>query len=126
MAPGAISRSSRRHRGGLRSPPGALLEAVLEKNMKFWLPTWPQVGSKTRSKTEKKSEKNGTYVKIPLEHNFGAVLESILDGFAIDFGVDFGVLLKCLRSVVEDGRIGPRIAHCLGVRRCPAARRLQY
>ena len=79
----------------LRSPPGALLEGIFEKNVKFWLPTWPQVGPKTGLKTDKKSTKNGTYVKIPLGPHFGAVLGSILGGFGVDFGVDFGVVLKC-------------------------------
>ena len=76
-------------------PPRGLLERIFGKKVKFWLPSWAQVGPKLGSKREKKRVKNSTYVKIPLGPHFGAILGSIFSGFGVDFGVHFGMFLKC-------------------------------
>ena len=78
-----------------RSPPGALLEGIFGKKVKFWCPSWDQVGPMLGPKGDKKGAKKGTYVKTPLGLHFGTVLGSILVSFWARFWCRFGIFLTC-------------------------------
>ena len=78
-----------------RSPPGALLEGIFGKKVKFWCPSWAQVGLMLGPRSDKKVTKKGTYVKTPLGLHFGTVFGSILVSFWGRFLCCFGRFLKC-------------------------------
>ena len=64
-----------------RRPLGGLLRGSFGKNAKFWPPSWPHVGAKTRTKRDKKGTKKATYVKTPLGLHFGPILGSFWGRF---------------------------------------------